>query len=485
MARYLDENGLALLINNYLKPEDEYSLSSEHPVQNKVLTQTFGNLLSIIDYSKVTGYFHYANAAALPTVNSTGQEEGDFEYNPEKQLKIGQRAILDDTQTVMEITAIDSETGAITWTDTGLSFGGQVIQVNELPTASAEEEDKIYQYVGATTATLTNGFFYKCISDGETPASYEWINIPVQEDSESEVIEGYYNNSDNKFYEEVTYLTEISGEVGKLYVDKGENKTYRFDGTDFVAVGSSDTIQVEALPTAGASEVGKIYQYIGETNLSFTNGYFYECVEDSGSYSWVEKEVQKNANFIFTGTSSEWESETSKTDYQVAILTDQPTVNAVDSTDGSTTVVANKNLVFKGTLEEWEALTTAEKKAYDEALITDDGDTGNDVYSTTETKTNKVWIDGKPIYRKIVDIGTLPNASTKSVNHGISSLESVVRTYGMAGGPASQLPLPFVSISSNTSIQFAIVGTTIDIITGVDRSAYTGWVAIEYTKTTD
>lgn len=73
----------------------------------------------------------------------------------------------------------------------------------------------------------------------------------------------------------------------------------------------------------------------------------------------------KNASSVFIGTSSEWESETSKTDYQVAILTDQPTVNAVDSTDGSTTVVANKNLVFKGTSDEWEALTTAEKKTYD------------------------------------------------------------------------------------------------------------------------
>lgn len=105
-------------------------------------------------------------------------------------------------------------------------------------------------------------------------------------------------------------------------------------------------------------------------------------------------------------------------------------------------------------------------------------------YSTTETVVGR-WINGKPIYRKIVDIGVLPNATGKSVNHGISSLESVVRTYGMAEGPSSQLPLPFVSVSSNKCIQLAILGTTIDINTGVDRSAYIGWVAIEYTKTTD
>lgn len=32
-----------------------------------------------------------------------------------------------------------------------------------------------------------------------------------------------------------------------------------------------------------------------------------------------------------------------------------------------------------------------------------------DYYSTTETKTNKVWIDGKPIYRLVKNIGYLPN----------------------------------------------------------------------------
>ena len=92
----------------------------------------------------------------------------------------------------------------------------------------------------------------------------------------------------------------------------------------------------------------------------------------------------KNASSVFIGTSSEWESETSKTDYQVAILTDQPTVNAVDSTTGDIEIVANKNLVFKGTLDEWEALTTAEKKTYDEALITNDMDTGEVVDAVTD-----------------------------------------------------------------------------------------------------
>ncbi len=92
----------------------------------------------------------------------------------------------------------------------------------------------------------------------------------------------------------------------------------------------------------------------------------------------------KNASSIFVGTAAEWETETNKADFNVALITDAGTVNAVDDTTGDTEVVANKHLVFKGTLEEWEALTTAEKKTYDEALITNDMDTGEVVNEVTD-----------------------------------------------------------------------------------------------------
>lgn len=70
-------------------------------------------------------------------------------------------------------------------------------------------------------------------------------------------------------------------------------------------------IQVETIPSAGASHVGKIYQYIGATNLSYTNGYFYKCVSDgaaSPSYSWEEVQVQKveDATPHWTGTQAEY-----------------------------------------------------------------------------------------------------------------------------------------------------------------------------------
>jgi hypothetical protein len=57
------------------------------------------------------------------------------------------------------------------------------IQVSALPTASADELGKIYQYIGATDSTYTNGYFYKCVSDGQTPATYSWEAVEVQASS--------------------------------------------------------------------------------------------------------------------------------------------------------------------------------------------------------------------------------------------------------------------------------------------------------------
>ena len=57
---------------------------------------------------------------------------------------------------------------------------GQVIQVDTMPTAAADEVGKIYQYVGTTDANYTNGYFYKCVSDGQEPATYSWTRVDVQ-----------------------------------------------------------------------------------------------------------------------------------------------------------------------------------------------------------------------------------------------------------------------------------------------------------------
>ena len=110
-------------------------------------------------------------------------------------------------------------------------------------------------------------------------------------------------------------------------------------------------------------------------------------------------------------------------------------------------------------------------------------------YSTSEVKTGDTWIDGKPIYRKVIEIGALPNNYYKSVNHNILNLNKVIKLYMI------------VHISDGTFYQANMQGTTtlfggntvtvrgnttqIQVATTADYSTHTGYAIIEYTKTTD
>nr|DAI29073.1 MAG TPA: Peptidase [Caudoviricetes sp.] len=57
-----------------------------------------------------------------------------------------------------------------------------------------------------------------------------------------DVIEGYY--SDGKFYKEETHKTEITGATGKIYVDLSTNLSYRYGGSAYVQITSSDMVAI-------------------------------------------------------------------------------------------------------------------------------------------------------------------------------------------------------------------------------------------------
>ena len=61
------------------------------------------------------------------------------------------------------------------------------LQVEQLPTASAEEEGHIYQYIGESTATLTNGYWYQCVEDPEDPGTYIWTDKSMQADADDKL----------------------------------------------------------------------------------------------------------------------------------------------------------------------------------------------------------------------------------------------------------------------------------------------------------
>ena len=58
-----------------------------------------------------------------------------------------------------------------------------IIQYSIMPTASISNLGDIIQYTGTTNSTYTNGYFYKCVSDGQEPATYSWEEVEVQASS--------------------------------------------------------------------------------------------------------------------------------------------------------------------------------------------------------------------------------------------------------------------------------------------------------------
>lgn len=101
----------------------------------------------------------------------------------------------------------------------------------------------------------------------------------------------------------------------------------------------------------------------------------------------------------------------------------------------------------------------------------------NDIYLEEERKTNKVWIDGKTIYRKVIKFGALPNATKKDVAHNISNLEQFTKIEGIA---TRQDDTKFTQ-----SLPLGVDAQTVSIQTNEDRSMFNGYVILEYTKTTE
>lgn len=105
-------------------------------------------------------------------------------------------------------------------------------------------------------------------------------------------------------------------------------------------------------------------------------------------------------------------------------------------------------------------------------------------YSTTE-KVVGTWIDGKPLYSKVVNLGALPDNGTKSIAHSIQNLKRVVKLEGFAGSSVNKggITLPH---ATNTPVALYVDDTNVSVKTSNNASAYTeAYAFVYYTKTTD
>jgi hypothetical protein len=106
-------------------------------------------------------------------------------------------------------------------------------------------------------------------------------------------------------------------------------------------------------------------------------------------------------------------------------------------------------------------------------------------YSNNEIKVG-TWINGKPMYRKVVELGLLPNNTTKTVSLRIADLKNIVKGEGYFFSGTIFSAMPFSSSSQPSySIDFYFENGNAVITTYRDRSSWYGRAIVYYTKTTD
>lgn len=157
-----------------------------------------------------------------------------------------------------------------------------------MPTASVDYLNKIVEYIGATDSTYTNGYFYQCRFDG---TNYEWIQKNVQPSSGGTggdgVVDGYYNSADHLFYEESTFINPITGDDNTLYVSLDTNLLYRYNGLIFIRVDESSSGEDDVINGYYNTTDGKFYEdSTYTTEIVGQTGKIYISIDTNIQYRW-------------------------------------------------------------------------------------------------------------------------------------------------------------------------------------------------------
>ena len=218
----------------------------------------------------------------------------------------------------------------------------------------------------------------------------------------------------------------------------------------------------------------ELSQYIGTDKPTYLGDY-------NSDMSKIDTAMHTNADNITVNAGN-----ITATDSKIGTLASLTTTDKYDVVSAINEVNsnANSNTTNIGSLSN---LDTTNKSTIVNAINEVNSKTV-DSYSSTETLTNKKWVDNSPVYRKVIDCGALPNATTKHLDAGIATnLSTIVSLQGMLYSSTSNFPLPYVSAVSgyNTAVQIGYNRTNdrLDISTMADMSIFNGFIIVEYTKT--
>lgn len=428
------------------------------------------------------------------------------------------------------------------------------MQYGVLPEASANLVDKIYQYIGATNVYYTNGYFYKCIENPSSAGTYIWVQASTQPDKDTviqlDTMPIPTSNDEGRIIEYVgtSTIDYINGYFYECVEDSLNPGTYVWNQKNIQPSSDSGSIQVTTMPTASVTEVDNVYQYIGATDANYTNGYFYKCVNNSGTYSWVQLNVQPSSGggggtgtiIDATLTAAGWNNTTKQqtvtfTGYDTAMGGVIGMPASATSAQKEMYASAKINVVsVSGTsfTFECETIPSADLPVTlyaggggGSASLPAGGTTGqvlakrsntdNDVewidaanptqvnYSTTEHIVG-TWIDGKPLYQKTF-ISTAPTCSTNgteatsfiSIGATISKIVNIFGTTQFSEGAVASLDFVGAKTTDSNIPRIRVVAYDNSASTSSNRNKVAignNWtsfngnavlVTLQYTKTTD
>nr|DAU92428.1 MAG TPA: tail collar domain [Caudoviricetes sp.] len=109
-----------------------------------------------------------------------------------------------------------------------------------------------------------------------------------------------------------------------------------------------------------------------------------------------------------------------------------------------------------------------------------------EVYSTDEVKTNKVWIDGKPIYRKVTTQTITTLEGTPINDFDTSLVDSVISIYGSIKQPSGNItPISFYNKANDGAYVYISKERNRFILYARELGIGDVILIVEYTKTTD
>ena len=190
------------------------------------------------------------------------------------------------------------------------------------------------------------------------------------------------------------------------------------------------------------------------------------------------------------------------TDVAEAIRTKEGTTETIPASEFDTRI---SNLSGGGSEDLTEELTTYGNELEEQNVTLDDivealqgkgsgsGSGSLEIYSTEEVLTNSTWIDGKPIYRIVVQtvLPTIKDGTYSSVSADLTSLniDTPVNVSGLvkkkSGTEYWNINTYNNTLSANDSIWCCLGGNGTNVGISSNASAYSGAsvnIIIEYTK---